>query len=264
MSNPKPRHLGSRYGAQFEDASVAAAYHARPPYPTEFFDVLDRLQSSGGGAILDLGCGTGDVTLGLVSRAQRIDAVDPSPAMLAVAHGRPGADHPGIRWTCAAAETFEFAGPYSLVVAGESLHWMEWDAVMPKIASALAPQGWLVLADRSLVSPMPWDEQLARLIATYSTNREFRPYDLVHELASRGHFRPAGRHTTAAVPFSQSIDMHIESFHSRNGFSRQRMPSDEAREFDQSFRRLLERHCPDGFVRLAVVANITWGVPLTA
>jgi len=145
MPIPKPAHLGPRYGAQFEDASVVAAYHLRPPYPAEAFEVLDRLQSASGGTILDLGCGTGDVTLGLIGRAEGIDAVDSSRAMLAAACRRPGADHPSIRWICVAAEAFNFARPYSLVIAGESLHWMDWDIVVPKIAGCIAPGALLVL-----------------------------------------------------------------------------------------------------------------------
>jgi SAM-dependent methyltransferase len=182
--------------------------------------------------------------------------------MLAAACRRPGADHPSIRWICVAAEAFNFARPYSLVIAGESLHWMDWDIVVPKIAGCLAPGALLAIVERSFVNPTPWDEQLATLIAMHSTNQEFRPYDVVDELASRGYFRCVGRHTSAPASFSQPIDMHIESFHSRNGLSRERMPIDTAWDFDQSFRQLLDRHCPNGIVRLSVVANITWGVPI--
>jgi len=94
----KPAHLGPAYGAQFHDESVARAYAARPPYPRELFEWLSELQRPRGGRILELGCGTGDLTLGLSARAERVDAVEPSAAMLAVA--RPphsGADDRRIR-----------------------------------------------------------------------------------------------------------------------------------------------------------------------
>jgi len=123
--DPKPAHLGPQYGAQFEDESVARAYHTRPPYPGKLFDILETLQPEGPRAVLDLGCGTGDVALGLARRAHRIDAVDPSEAMLAVARARPGAGDPRLHWIRAAAEAFAFRGPYSLVVVAESLHWMD-------------------------------------------------------------------------------------------------------------------------------------------
>jgi len=63
------------------------------------------------------------------------------------------------------------------------------------------------------------------------------------------------------VHFSQSIEDHIESIHSRNGFSRQRMGTRSADEFDESFRQLLSGYCADGIVRLETIVNIVWGAP---
>jgi SAM-dependent methyltransferase len=186
---PKPTHLSRRYGAQFEDASVAAAYHTRPPYPCEFFDVLNQLHAPGPRRILELGCGTGDATIGLVRQAERIDAIEPSTAMLVLARRREGANDPRINWIRAPAESATFHGLYSLAVAAESLHWMEWSVVLPELAAALAEKAVLVLAERIGAAPMRWDAEAMRLIAKYSTNQEFCQYDLVEELTSRALFR---------------------------------------------------------------------------
>ena len=105
---PKPSHLGPVYAAQFADLTVARAYATRPPYPPEFFDFLEGLIPEGPRVLLDLGCGSGDVAISMVGRAERIDAIDPSAAMLAVARSRPGADHRSLRWICSPAETFDF------------------------------------------------------------------------------------------------------------------------------------------------------------
>jgi ubiquinone/menaquinone biosynthesis C-methylase UbiE len=263
---PKPAHLGPAYAAQFQDRSVAQAYAARPPYPAEFFDIVaELLPPARPRRILELGCGTGDVTLGLIGRAERIDAIDPSAAMLDIARSRPRADDSSIRWIEATAEQANFDGPYSLAVAAESLHWMEWSIVLPKVAAALAPGAFLVLAERGQANPLPWDDDLARLIATYSTNREFQSYDLVSELTTRGLFREVGRRTTTTpTPFRQSIEAHIESLHSRNGFSRQRMSAEFAAEFDALYRQLLERHCDGGVVHLLTVVTVIRGVPAVA
>ena len=97
VAEPKPAHLGSAYAAQFEDETIASAYHTRPPYPPALFEMLARLQPARG-RILDLGCGTGDIALGLISHAERVDALDPSAAMLRVARSRPSASDPRLRW----------------------------------------------------------------------------------------------------------------------------------------------------------------------
>ncbi len=40
---PKPTHLGIEYAAQFKDTSIVEAYHHRPPYPAEVFEMLADL-----------------------------------------------------------------------------------------------------------------------------------------------------------------------------------------------------------------------------
>ena len=257
---PRPAHLAPAYAAQFQDASVAAAYHTRPPYPAELFDLLAALQPAGvPRAILDLGCGTGDVTLGLLGRADRIDAVDPSAAMLAVARGRPGAGQAGLRWIHARAEGCRLRGPYSLAVAGDSLHWMEWSVVMPRVAAALAPGAVLAVVTRAEADPVPWAAGLAALVTSHSTNREYRPYDLIEEVAARGLFAEAGRRTTAPVAFAQPVADYVESFHSRNGLSRERMSAPDA--FDAALRQLVLPWCRDGVVRRRITARVVWGRP---
>jgi ubiquinone/menaquinone biosynthesis C-methylase UbiE len=262
---PKPAHLGPHYGALFQDHSVARAYYARAPYPPAFFDILETLQSPiQRGRILELGCGTGDATIGLAACAERVDAVEPSAAMLSVARCRPGANDTRIRWVHATAEQIEFEGPYSLALAAESLHWMEWDVVLPKVAAALTPGAFLVVVERGTRECMPWDAELRDLISKHSTNREYRPYDLIMELTSRGLFREIGRCTTLAAPFTQPIQAQIELMHSRNGFSRARMSAESAAKFDALYRQLLDRYCADDIVRLQTVVEIVWGVPAPA
>lgn len=257
----KPAHLGPAYGAQFEDERVARSYATRPPYPAEVFETLDALMPGGPRHALDLGCGTGDVALGLVGRAARITGVDRSEAMLHVARGRQGGDHPSLAWRCAAAEDFAFDGPYALVVAGESLHWMDWPRVLPRIAGALAPGAVLAIVEGRVVMGVPWAAALEGLFPRFSTNRDYRPYDLVVELAARDLFREAGRRTTAPVAFAQAIDDYVESFHTRNGLSRERMGPAAAAEFDAALRGLAAPHCPDGVVRGRVATRVVWGAP---
>lgn len=260
---PKPSHLGPSYASQFADHSVAAAYHARVPYPPEFFRIFNNLHApSQPRRILELGCGTGDVTIHLPEQAEHIDAIDPSAEMIAAGLRREGGNDPRINWVCMSAEDATFHGPYTLAVAAESLHWMEWTTVLPKIAAALASDAVLVLAERDLSVPPPWNTELQHLIARYSTNRDFRRFDLVSELTTRGLFTELGRRTTAAVPFVQSMDQHVEAMHSRNGFSRDRMDQVSAEEFDRSFHRLMEPHCLGGFASFETVVNVVWGQPL--
>ena len=88
----KPEHLSPQYGRQFQDRSVADAYYARPPYPGQIFDILVSLIPDSHLPVLELGSGTGDLTLEMARRVRYIDAVEPSAAMLARARERPGSN----------------------------------------------------------------------------------------------------------------------------------------------------------------------------
>jgi SAM-dependent methyltransferase len=257
---PKPAHLGPAYGAQFQDAAVADAYTYRPPYPDEVLDVLAGLLVEPR-TVLDAGTGRGDIARPLARIAARVDAVDPSAAM--VAHGKrlPGGDQPNLRWIVAPAETAPLDPPYGLIVSASSLHWMEWSVVMPRFHAALGPGAVLaVFGDGWL--PLPWEQELGLIITRYSTNQDFRRYDLIEELISRGLLAVADERWTAPAPFSQTVDAYVESFHARNGFSRARMPPDDAAAFDAAVRALVAPYAPDSLVHMQLTSRIVWGQPL--
>mgnify|MGYP001248601921 CR=1 FL=1 len=139
---PKPTHLGPHYAQQFCDLSVAESYRARPPYPEETFDILAKLLPKGHSRnILELGCGSGDLTVGLITLADRIDAVDISQPLLEIARSRLAKDIEKVHWFNQPAETFDSDMRYALVCAGASLHWMGWERLFPKLQSLLIPIG---------------------------------------------------------------------------------------------------------------------------
>ena len=107
----------------------------------------------------------------------------------------------------------------------------------------------------------PWDEDLGRRIARFSTNQEYAPYDLTEELERRGLFQPCGVLDTQPVPFAQSGEDYIRSLHSMNGLSRERMGEQSAEAFDREVRRVLAPYLHNGQVRLSVVSRVVWGLP---
>lgn len=94
---PKPKHLGPAYAAQFQDAAIVSAYPTRPPYPAEVFEILTGLITAEPQVALDVGCGTGDVARRLAPLMARVDAVDVSWRMIARGKTLPGGDAPNLR-----------------------------------------------------------------------------------------------------------------------------------------------------------------------
>jgi SAM-dependent methyltransferase len=251
---------GAEHASSFGHESVVRAYQYRPSYPPEVFDLLDRLLAGEPRTVLDAGCGTGAVARRLVERVDRIDAVDISAPMIAAGRLLPGGDDPRITWITAPIETAPLRPPYGIVTCGESIHWMDWDVILPRFHDALTPTGRLVILDIGR-EPAPWDAELLAIIERYSTNRAFQRMDVPLTLQERGLFRIEGRHRTAPVSFIQPVVEFVESFHGRASFSRERMTAEAAAAFDAAVRDLISRHC-GASVELPIVATLTWGRPL--
>ncbi|MDQ6659736.1 MAG: class I SAM-dependent methyltransferase [Chloroflexota bacterium] len=258
---PKPKHLDPKYGMQFQDQSIVDAYHHRPPYPAETFDILSSLITDEPRTVLDVGCGTGDIARNLVQFVDRVDAVDFSEAMLAKGKTLPGGNSLQLRWIYGSVEDVQLFPPYALITAGESVHWMAWDKVFPRFQEMLTPHGYIAIIERNMVTNS-WDAEL-RIIQRYSTNRVFRPYNLIEELEKRSLFQIYGEKRTAPIPFVQSIDQYIEATHSRNGFSRERMTAAQATAFDNEMRNVLAPFAKDEKIALQIVGHIVWGKPHT-
>lgn len=258
----KPRHLGPQYGAQFQDEAVISAYGYRPPMPDEILSVLmDLLPDAGAASVLDVGCGQGEIARPLAERVQRVDAVDWSRGMVEAGRRLPGGDRENLRWIHGKAEEAPLAPPYTLVTAGQSLHWMDWDVMLPRLACVLEPGGLLAIVGWDAVPP-PWQAPLLGLIRRLSTNQDYRPYNLIDELVARDLFVPAGQRETRPVPFRQPLADYIASLHARNGLSRDRMSPEAADAFDREVRTMAEPFQEDGALTLMTGGLVVWGRPL--
>lgn len=264
----QPSGTGPRWGSQWSAEGMAAAYDARLPWPDEAVDVVaarwDRRH-----AVLDVGAGTGRLTVPLAERlgpSVGVVAVEPSAAMLRRGAALTG---PNVRWV---HSTFEDAGPqlqppYGLVVCAESVHWLNWSIAFDRLSTLVADEAMLVLLGILESAPgearpgsPPWLPELLEVIADLSTNDEFVPYDGVAELQRRGYFDEAGRTTTAWVPFAQSPEDVVRRYHSMNGLSPERLGPAATAEFDRRALAAIQPHAADdGLVHVDVAARIHWG-----
>ena len=255
---PKPKVWGERYGAVFGDASVVGHYGLRPPYPAETFDVLAALAS--GGAVLDAGCGPGDLARPLAPRVARVDAIDVSAPMIARGRSLPGGDAPNLRWVEAPVETAPLEPPYALVTAGDSIHWFDWKTALPRFVDVLAPDAPLAVVHRNWL--LDERARLAPIYDRHSWNDDFEPLDPIEELERRGLFERLGAQTTAPELWRPALDEIVGGHFSMSGF-----PPDRLRDrggFEADLAAALEealRPQPDGRHDLDVTATIVWGRP---
>jgi hypothetical protein len=84
---------------------------------------------------------------------------------------------------------------------------------------------------------------------------------IAQELERRGLFQQHGVQETEPVLFRQPVAEWVESFHARNGLSRERMGLQAAGAFDRKIERLVQPYAVDGIVTLHVKGRVIWGQP---
>lgn len=245
-------------GDVFTDADVARLYRHRPPYPQAVVDLLQGLTVEPR-VVLDAGAGSGALARRMVSFAERVDAVDPSAAMIDAGRQLPGGDDPRIHWIAGRAEDAPLSPPYGLITCGASLHWMDLEVVLPRFGAALAPDAVVAVADTENVHG-PYHDDVLEIIKAYSEIEHHRgTKDLVNDMRASGRFVVEGEEWTRAESFEQSVDEYVEFLHSTSTLARVRLGARSA-AFDEKVRAIFARH---GIERLRydVVGFVAWGRP---
>lgn len=245
-------------GAVFSEREVARLYRHRAPYPLEVLETLRGLLVAPR-TILDVGAGTGALARSMLGCAERIDAIEPSAAMIHVGRRLPGGADSRLRWIVGRAEDAQLSGPYGLITAGASLHWLDLDVALPRLRDALAPNAVMAVADAEIVHGSYRPELLAVIRAHSEVEHHTETAEFIEELDASGRFAMQGRLRTEPTPFEQSVDEYLAMLHSTSTLARVRL-GDRAARFDSEVRGVFARHGLDR-VRLGVVGVVAWGRP---
>jgi SAM-dependent methyltransferase len=185
---------------------VADYSRARPSYPPAALDRLVRETGvPPGGDVVDLGSGTGILTVLLLDRGFRVVAVEPNRGMAAAAErlleGRPG--YRGVNGT-AEATTLDAASA-DLAVAAQSFHWFDPEAARVEVMRVLRPPRRVaVLWNMRRRAGTPFLEGYEALLQRWGT--DYRDVDARHAAAApleRLFGAPPRKHV---VPNRQELD----------------------------------------------------------
>ena len=131
--------------AEYEDPRLVEVYDAEGPWSRDddFFAAL--VNETPGASVLDLGCGTGRLALGLAAAGHRVTGIDPARAALAAAQAKPSAER--VTWIHGTAETTPAAAFDVALMTGHVSQFLltegEWLGTLHAVWRALVPGGRL-------------------------------------------------------------------------------------------------------------------------
>lgn len=121
----------------------AARYQARHAYVFAYGeDLIELLDPRRGEKILDLGCGSGQLTAKIAERGAEVTGLDRSAEMIAEA----SRNFPLLKFEIGDAANFEAGDRFDAVFSNAALHWVkDADGAAASVARALRPGGRFVL-----------------------------------------------------------------------------------------------------------------------
>ncbi|MGP9695480.1 class I SAM-dependent methyltransferase [Brachybacterium sp. AOP25-B2-12] len=156
-SRARHRELGAAFADQGEDYD-----RLRPGYPSAVIDTIRRWAGPSARDAVDLGAGTGKLTLLLAARGLQVTAIDPSGSMLTALDA---AGDPHVTSRVARAESTGLPDASAdLVTAAQSWHWFDTAAVCREVTRVLRPDGVLVLVWNTLDVQIPWVHRYSRIM----------------------------------------------------------------------------------------------------
>jgi trans-aconitate methyltransferase len=103
--------------------------------------LIELLSPQSGERILDLGCGTGQLTQQIAIAHAQVTGIDRSPTMIETAQQ----NYPALEFLVADAQSFEVDRPFDAVFSNAVLHWiLDPDSVIYSVYQALKPGGRFV------------------------------------------------------------------------------------------------------------------------
>jgi len=140
-----PKSTARRYGKVFDE--IAAEYdRRRPAYPDELIDQACQVAGIGSGDhVLEVGCGSGQLTRGLVARGLHVTALEPGTSLIALARqnleGAGEVEFVNAQFEDALLPREQFQAVFS----ASAFHWVDPEVSWQKAANVLVPGGALAL-----------------------------------------------------------------------------------------------------------------------
>ncbi len=165
-------------------------------------DLIQLLKPQKHERILDLGCGSGQLTEAINKLAHEVIGIDKSPEMIADAKK----SYPTLHFQVSDAANFEFKQPFDAIFSNATLHWvLDYKAAIDCMYQQLKPGGRIVLE-------FGGKDNVASITAALRTSLAARGYLAQSQLEQW--FFPSLGHYTSALE-SQGFTVNLAHYYER-------------------------------------------------
>jgi SAM-dependent methyltransferase len=239
---------------------IADLYHSyRRGYPPAVIDAVASAFGLGGeDVVVDLGCGTGQLTLPMAGRVRAVVGVDPEADMLNRARRAAAEQHvANVSWMIGADADLPAVGALlgarsaGAVTIGQALHWMRHDELFAAARPLIRPGGGVAVISNGIPlwqQDSAWSRALRHFLEDWTGSPAAAPCgtDAASQQRYRDSLTAAGydaRETGVEYDSELSLDQLVGGVYSALGAGR--LPAAEARPaFADQVRRAVAPHRP--------------------
>lgn len=252
MERPDPSNI-------FKGTAWYYARYRRRYSQQIFSDIVAYYALNEEGTLLDLGCGTGELTIPLSQHFETAVGIDPSTDMLSEARSQAKKERvSNIQWIKDRAENVnESLGPVRLTTSGVSFHWMDQPIVLEKVYNMTESGGGMVVFGD--ISPVrgrskteDWETKRKEIIEKY-LGTERRAGDKLHkdfipeERSFEEIFKESPFRTFELKQYPYQTERTIDGiigFLYSTSYANRELLGDKASDFEQELREELLKLVP--------------------
>lgn len=233
-----------------------AFYYARfrPLYPSALFEHLAHCyRLDGTGVALDLGCGTGQLSIPIAGYFSEVIGMDPDPDMLREARRlATESDVTNIEFVSGSSwDLSTKMGPFRLITMADSFHWMDRDSVLEVLYEIVSSGGGVAVVSREIETPESYQTVLNQMLTQFLGHQrraghgyDCHPQDRHEVVLGRSRF-------TMIQPWSHTYEeewdvSRIIGFLYSTSYASRRLLGEKSDDFEREFRKLLLTLEPSG------------------
>ncbi|WP_226671972.1 class I SAM-dependent methyltransferase [Rossellomorea aquimaris] len=161
----------NKYGSELFKGAATYYSKYRPTYPSALIRFLVKEFSLNGEKnLLDLGCGTGHLTIRFSDWCKEIVGIDLEPEMIEEAQRLHGEIRIGqIKWFNGRLEEYQHTVRYDLVTIAKAFHWMDRREVLDELYEIVTPGGGVAIIDmyEPHKSLTPWQKRFHDVVGKW-------------------------------------------------------------------------------------------------